>query len=350
MTVFNYSKIKKNKQFYLIAEIGVNHECSVPRAKKLILLAKKAGAHAAKFQTYKANKIASKESRAYWDTSKEKTKSQLELFSKFDKFNYKDYKILSTFCKKLKIDFLSTPFDLGAVDMINPLVPLFKISSSDITNVPLLRKISSKGKPVLLSTGGSNEQEIRFALKVLNSKKKLKIVLMHCILNYPTKDRDANLLMIEHLKNNFRGYPIGYSDHTLPNKDMSNITTAYLLGANVIEKHFTNDKKKKGNDHYHSMNSDDLKMIIEKINQINKVLGKSKNKNFIKSEIKSRKNARRGIFISKSIQKGERLDKSNLITLRPNIGISAENWDKILNKKAKKTLKTGTKLKWKNIR
>ena len=171
MTIFDFEKIKKKQQFYMIAEIGVNHECSLKKAKKLISQAKSAGAHAAKFQTYKADKIASKFSKAYWDTSKEKTKSQHQLFSKFDKFTSLDYKILANYCKKIKIDFLSTPFDLESVNIINPLVPIFKISSSDISNVPLLRKISSIGKPVLLSTGGSNISEIKNAIKNLNFKK-----------------------------------------------------------------------------------------------------------------------------------------------------------------------------------
>ena len=247
MTIFNYAKIKKKKHFYMIAEIGVNHECSIQKAKKLIFQAKLGGAHAAKFQTYKADKIAAKFSKAYWDTKKEKIKSQHQLFSKFDKFTTSDYKILANYCKKKKIDFLSTPFDLDSVDSLNPLVPAFKISSSDISNVPLLRKISSKGKPVLLSTGGANVAEIRSAIKNLNFKKKVKIVLMHCILNYPTKNSNANLLMIKHLSDNFKDYPIGYSDHTLPNASMTNISTAYLLGARVIEKHFTYNKKLKGN-------------------------------------------------------------------------------------------------------
>jgi len=350
MTIFNYEKIKKKRQFYMIAEIGVNHECSIKKAKKLISQAKSAGAHAAKFQTYKADKIASKFSKAYWDTSKEKTKSQHQLFSKFDKFTSLDYKILANYCKKIKIDFLSTPFDLESVDIINPLVTVFKISSSDISNVPLLRKISSIGKPILLSTGGSNISEIKSAIKNLNFKKKVKIVLMHCILNYPTKDSNANLLMIKHLNNSFKNYPIGYSDHTLPNKKMSNISIAYLMGARVIDKHFTFNKKLKGNDHYHAMDIKDLKRITENIKEIDITLGSSKKKHYLKSEILSRKNARRGIFVSKIIKKNEKITHKKLITLRPNIGVSASDWDKVLNKRAKMDLKEGTNLKWKNIK
>ncbi len=350
MPIFNYLKIKRKKQFYIIAEIGVNHECSISKAKRMIYLAKKNGAHAAKFQTYKARKLASRFSKAYWDTKKEKTKSQFELFSRFDRFDSKEYKILFKYCKKLKIDFLSTPFDLDAVDFLYPLVPAYKVASSDITNVPLLRKISKKGKPVLLSTGASNIREIKFAIRNLQYFKKVKIVLMHCILNYPTKNSNANLLMIKHLKSNFKNLVVGYSDHTLPSKDMINISTAYLLGANVIEKHFTYNKKIKGNDHYHSMDSHDLKKVIDNINLINKICGTSKNKKFLKSEKISRKNARRSIFLKLDVRKNQKLNSNNLITLRPNSGIPSEKWIAVINKKAKKNLKKGHKLEWGNFK
>ena len=197
---FNYINIQRKNASYIIAEIGVNHECSIKVAKKLILLAKRGGADAAKFQTYKAEKIVKKNSKAYWDIKKEKTKSQFELFSKLDKFQPEDYKNLALYCKKLKIDFLSTPFDLESVSFLNPLVPLFKISSSDITNIPLIKKIANCRKPVILSTGASNIDEIKSAVKILRKGTK-KIIIMHCILNYPTKDLNANLSMILDLKN-----------------------------------------------------------------------------------------------------------------------------------------------------
>ena len=152
---FNFNKIKKSDHPYIIAEIGVNHSCSLNVAKKMILQAKKGGAQAVKFQSYKAEKIAKRNSKAYWDTSKEKTKSQFELFSKYDKFGLNEYKQLANFCKKAEIDFLSTPFDVDVVDQLKNLVPVFKISSSDITNFPLLNKISKTRKPVIISTGAS---------------------------------------------------------------------------------------------------------------------------------------------------------------------------------------------------
>jgi len=350
MKLFNYNKIKKGKACYVIAEIGVNHECSMKKAKKLIFLAKKNGAHAAKFQTYKAEKLASKNSKAYWDLKKEKTKSQYELFSKFDKFTKKDYKKLSYYCKKVKIDFLSTPFDLEAVDFLNNLVPLFKISSSDITNYPLLKKISKKNKPIILSTGASNLDEIKTAVKILRSNKNSKIVLMHCILNYPTKNGDANLSMIENLKKEFPHLIIGYSDHTLPDANMSILSTAYTLGARVLEKHFTLNKNLKGNDHYHSMDKKDLKNFINKIKQLDTMLGNKKKKIVLPSEKKSRMYARRGISLNKNVRKNEVLKESHLICLRPEKGIKAIYWKKVLGKKVLKNLSFGHQLKWSDIK
>ncbi len=347
MIKFNFEKIKKNKAPFFIAEAGVNHEGSIKDAKKLIDAAKLGGADAIKFQTYKANKIASKNSPYYWDLKEEKTKSQFELFSKFDTFDEKHYKILYSYCKKKKIEFMSTPFDIDAVNFLNPFLNVFKISSSDITNFPLIDEIRKKRKPIILSTGASNLAEIREALKLITKSVK-KVVLMHCILNYPTKDENANLNMITSLKKEFPECIIGYSDHTLPSKDMQNLLTSYLLGGKVIEKHFTLSKTKKGNDHYHSFDKKDLAIFNKKINSLIKTLG-SNQKNFLNSEIISRKNARRSLVLTKDLPKGHTIKKNDLIAKRPASGISPKYIKKILGKKLKYNLKFDDILKWKHI-
>ncbi len=345
---FNYSKLKKNNSSYLIAEIGVNHGCSIKKAKEMIMQAKKGGADAAKFQTYKASTLTKINSKAYWNLSKERTKSQYQLFSRFDKFNKGEYRILANYCKKIKIDFLSTPFDLDAVDFLNPMVPLFKISSSDITNYPLLKKISKTKKPVLISTGASSINEIKNAVKIMKSGTK-KIVIMHCILSYPTTDFNANLNMISDLKKEFQNYVVGYSDHTTPDKNMLNTTSAYLLGAKVIEKHFTFNKNLKGNDHYHSMDINDLKVLRNNIDKLNIILGDQKKK-VIKCELKSRKFARRCIVAKKFLKKDHRIREQDLITLRPNtIGVPASEWRKVIGKKLKKNILPNKELKWEDI-
>ena len=160
-------KINKESSPYLIAEIGVNHEGSIKTAEKQIVLAHEGGADAVKFQTYKASKIASKKSKAYWDLNLEPTLSQFELFKKYDKFEKKDYLYLKNFSDEVGIDFVSTPFDLDAIEFLDPLVGYFKIASADITNYPLIKQIAGKSKPVLLSTGASNIDEIDSAIAIL---------------------------------------------------------------------------------------------------------------------------------------------------------------------------------------
>ena len=347
MNKFNFEKIKKNVGPYFIAEAGVNHEGSLKDAKKLIDSAKSGGADAIKFQTYKANKIASKNSPYYWDLKKEKTKSQFDLFSKFDSFDNKHYKILYNYCKKKKIEFMSTPFDIDAVNFLNPYLNVFKISSSDITNFPLIDEIRKKKKPIILSTGASNLAEIKEALKLITKSVK-KVILLHCILNYPTKDENANLNMITSLKKEFPECIIGYSDHTLPSKNMENLLTSYLLGGKVIEKHFTLSKRKKGNDHYHSLDKRDLILFRKKISLLIKTLGSNK-KNFIKSEIVSRKNARRSLVLAKNLKKGHIIKKEDLISKRPASGISPKFINKILGKKLKYNLNYDDILMWKHI-
>ncbi len=331
---------------YVIAEIGVNHECSVSKAKKLILQAKSSGAAAVKFQTYKADTIASKDAKAYWNTNEESTLNQFDLFNKFDKFEKKDYIKLYKYCKKIKIDFLSTPFDLDAVDILKPLVKFFKISSSDITNFPLIIKIAKTNKPILLSTGASTINEIQEAIKLIKKYNNKDVAIMHCILNYPTANKDANLSMIKSLKYRFPENLVGYSDHTLPDSNMTNLQIAYSLGAIIIEKHFTDNKNKKGNDHYHSMDKRDLKIFIKKSNYIFETLGKIHNKRYISSEKISRKNARRSIVINRDMIKGDKISKKDIICKRPATGIEPRYFDKIVKYKLKKNLQKNSVLKW----
>ncbi len=338
--------LNQNSFPYIIAEIGVNHEGSLEKAKELIDLAKMGGAHAAKFQSYKAETLASKNSPSYWDLTKESTNSQFKLFKKYDGFGEKEYIELANHCKKNNIDFISTPFDKRAVDFLQPLVPFFKIASADITNIPLLRYISKHKKPIVLSTGCATLAEIDYAIDVLRKGGCDQISLLHCILNYPTPNELANLKMIEHLMHSYPELLIGYSDHTLPDSEMRTLVTAYLLGARIIEKHFTNDKSLLGNDHYHAMDKEDCFNFVSRVEQIDLLIGQSSIKEPIISEQLSIKNARRSIVINGGIKKGEKLSEINITTKRPGSGISPIHWDKIIGQTVTRSLADDHVLQW----
>ena len=338
--------INLKKQPYFIAEIGVNFENNFQRAKKIIKLAKEGGADAVKFQSYKAEKIACKKSPYYWNLKEVPIKSQYELFKKFDKFGYKEFKLLKKYCDKLKIDFLSTPFDLDAVDYLDKLVPFYKIASADLNNFPLIEKIISKNKPIVLSTGACKISEINKTVKFIKSKNKdILLIVLHCVLSYPTGNNDAHLELIKVLKKKFPRLIIGYSDHTLPDQNMMILTSAYLNGAMVIEKHFSDTKGVKGNDHFHSLDKEDLIKFRRNIDIYNSVNKDLKNRYVLNCEKISRKNARRSRVTKKNIKKGEKISIDKIIMKRPGTGLSPDKLKSVLNKRAKRYLAEDTIIK-----
>jgi len=319
------------KRPFIIAEAGVNHEGKMELAKRLINEAKDGGADAIKFQTYKAQTLASKNSPAYWDMSKEPTDSQYKLFQKYDKFWKSEFEELKKHCDAVGIEFLSTPFDLESATFLNELVEVFKISSSDITNKPFIEYICQFNKPILLSVGASYMYEVEEAVSWIDGYQ-LPLALLHCVLNYPTEDQNANLGMIKDLKKKFPDRIIGYSDHTLP-KEMKMIEIATLLGAEIIEKHFTFDKSLPGNDHYHAMDYKDLKLFRENFDKVLGFIGISK-KAVLKSEEISRKNARRSLVAARNIFPGEGLELKDLTWKRPAFGVSPKYIKEVVGKKA----------------
>ena len=333
---------------YIIAEIGVNHEGSLEKAKELIDLAKKSGAHAAKFQSYKASTIASRHSPAYWDLKEEPTKSQFELFQKYDVFNSREYQILADYCRKVGIDFLSTPFDLDFVDSLDSLMSVFKVASADIKNVPLLRSIAHRTKPVILSTGASTIDEINTAVQILNEAGCKNIVLMHCVLAYPTPYSMANLNMIGGLEKAFPDCLVGYSDHTLPDSQMTVLLAAYIKGARVIEKHFTHDKTLKGNDHYHAMDSQDLMNFVRQLEFLKTVEGVT-NKSPLPCENLARLHARRSLVLKHPVKKGERLVEALIIAKRPAHGISPLHIDEVIGMRVISDLPVDHILQWEDL-
>lgn len=347
---------KMRKAPYIIAEMGVNfydtaREMNISpleAAKLYIKKAKEAGVDAAKFQSYKAETIASKNSPSYWDLTKEPTTSQYELFKKLDGFNREDYEELYKYCKEIGIDFMSTPFDYNSADYLNDFVDIYKISSSDITNIPFLKHIARKGKPIYLSVGASYLSEVDEAVRAIKEEGNDQICLLHCVLSYPTKNEDANLNIIATLKRIYPDIPIGFSDHTLPDECMTILTTAYLLGADVIEKHFTLDKTLQGNDHYHAGDPEDFAKAVNNFKLIQTILGQ-KEKTVLDCEQIPRREARRSLVLTHDMKKGEVLTEKDLIAKRPGTGISPKYQDIVLGRALKKDMKEDDILIWKNI-
>lgn len=328
---------------YLIAEAGVNHEGSMDTAKRLVDEAKEGGADAIKFQTYKANTLASKNSPAYWDTSKEPTLSQHELFSKHDKFWKEEMIALKEYCDTVGIEFMSTPFDTESAVFLNELMNVYKISSSDITNKPFIQFICGFNKPIILSTGASQLWEIQEAVSWIEDFGN-PLALLHCVLNYPTPDEHANLGMILGLKRAFPDKLIGYSDHTLP-KDMNVCEMATLLGSVIIEKHFTHDKTLPGNDHYHAMDKEDLKVFKKNLSKAFNILGNFK-VGAIKEEESARNNARRSLIAACDIPAGKTIELTDLTFKRPAHGISPRSIDELVGKRATKMIVEDSVLQW----
>lgn len=331
---------------YLIAEAGVNHGGSMELARRLVDEAAAGGADAIKFQTYKAESLAMRDSPAYWDLTQESTTSQFELFKRFDSFGPEDYEELRAYCDQVGIEFMSTPFDLEAASVINELVDVHKISSSDITNRPLIERIASFGKPILLSTGASDLDEIRRAVDWIGAKG-APVALLHCVLNYPTAEIDANLGRIVTLRQEFPQLPIGYSDHTLPS-DLEPLVVAASLGAIVLEKHFTYDRRLPGNDHYHALDQEALARQVERLDRAVRLTG-SFDLSYLESEVVSRQHARRSLVAAGPIKAGEVIAESHLIAKRPGNGISPSQIHEVIGRRARRDIEPDAALSWDDL-
>ncbi|MGY5862734.1 MAG: N-acetylneuraminate synthase family protein [Candidatus Thorarchaeota archaeon] len=333
---------------FVIAEIGVNYDNDMVYAEELIKAAKRSGVDAVKFQTYTPSKIVAYTSPKYWkDDLPEET--QYEFFKRSNTFYHEETKELARLCKKNKIIFMSTPFDLESVDLLVDLgIPAFKIASADITNFPLLLKVARTGKPVLLSTGASTIEEITKAIEVVTGEGNEDIVLLHCILAYPTPYEHSNLKMIQNLRDLFPKYEVGWSDHVVPDDSVVIPTVAAALGASIIEKHFTTDKTRKGNDHFHSVDEEQMTRLVKNVKMARVSLGQYL-KEPMEIEGPARLNARRSIAAAEPVGKGELFTAENLIMLRPGTGIQPISLDKIIGHKAKRDVKAGYLLEWDDV-
>ena len=345
--------MKKTNKLYLIAEMGVNFYDTAKQlnitpleaAKLYIDKAAEAGIDCAKFQSYKANTIVSKNSPAYWDTTKEATKTQYELFPKFDSFGESEYKELCDYTHSKGMDFTSTPFDYASADYLYDMVDFYKISSSDLSNIPFIKHIAAKGKPMVVSVGAAYLSEVDEAIRAMKEVGNNDICILHCVLSYPTDPKNANLKIIKTLKEVFPDVKVGFSDHVAPDPTMMTLATAYLLGSEVIEKHFTLDKTLTGNDHYHSGDPEDFKKARANFEMIDKVLGQPE-KTVLECEIVPRREARRSLVLTRSMKAGEKITENDIMPKRPGTGISPKYTDIVLGREVKRDLEEDAILTW----
>jgi N,N'-diacetyllegionaminate synthase len=325
-------QIGDGKSTFIVAEAGLNHNGRLGLAKKMITAAVEAKADAIKFQTYKSDDFVGRSNPYY------------KLFKKCE-LSFSDFAELSDISKSEGIIFMSTPLDYASVDFLESLhVPCFKIASGDITNLPFLRYVAKKSTPLILSTGISTLEEVSDAYEAVKSVGNNDIALLHCISNYPAAYENVNLRAISSLKNAF-DVPVGFSDHT-----QNSLTSliAVALGACIIEKHFTLNKKLKGPDHSCSFTPKEVSKLVMQIRQIELMLGFEEKKP-IESEIPLRSLARRSIFAKNRIAKGTKITEKMLAYRRPGDGISPTDSVSVVGRRAKFDIESDEKIVWEKL-
>ncbi|MEH2944172.1 N-acetylneuraminate synthase [Lachnospiraceae bacterium KK002] len=315
----------------IIAEAGVNHNGSLETAKQMVLAAREAGADYIKFQTFSPEKLVSvfAEKAEYQKQTTGTEESQLEMLKKLA-LTQKDFLELNEYCRQQGIGFLSTPFDLDSIHFLDKLnMDFWKLPSGEITNLPYLLEIAGTGKPVVMSTGMCDLEEIRQAVDCLKKAGTPELTLLHCNTEYPTPMEDVNLKAMAAMEREFH-LPVGYSDHT---KGIEIPIAAAALGACVIEKHFTLDRTMEGPDHRASLEPEELKAMVTAVRNVEQALGSGK-KEPSQSEEKNRAVARKSIVARCRIKKGETLSEDNLTAKRPGTGISPMRWPELMGRKA----------------
>ena len=323
-----------SRKVMIIAEIGGNHNGDFEAAKEYIREAANSGCDVVKFQTYQAEGLVIRSAASHVPTLV-KGISQFDRYRSLQ-FTKEQYQELASLAEQLNVIFLTSVFDNECADMVEDLVPAFKIASGDVTNLPLIRHVAKKGKPIILSTGMASTEEVREAVKGIPEN---QLVLLHCVSQYPAAIETANLRTIPYLKDEF-GVPVGYSDHTL---GTTACLAAVALGAVVIEKHFTLDKNQPVGDHRLSAEPSELAKLVADIREVEKALG-SYGKQPESSELEMRKLARRSLVAKDNIPQGIILTEDMLIPLRPAIGISPNFIDRVVGKRPIRAIEKNTPL------
>ncbi len=321
---------------FVIAEAGVNHNGDIEIAKQLIDAASEAGADAVKFQTFQADSLVCRTAKKaeYQLETTDRTETQYDMLKKLE-LTPQMHRELIEHCLKRNIMFLSTPFDLESIKLLSELgMQIYKIPSGEITNLPYLREIAKQQKKIILSTGMSSMDEVKAAVNVLKNNGTEDITLLHCNTQYPTPISDVNLLAMVKMREE-TGLPVGYSDHT---QGIEVPIAAAALGAEVIEKHFTLDRKMEGPDHKASLEPQELMQMVVGIRKIESALG-SKIKQVSESEMTNVAIVRKSIVAAANIKRGEKYTEKNLTTKRPATGISPMLWDEVIGKTADRDYK-----------
>jgi len=332
---------------FIIAEAGVNHNGRLDLAYQLIDVAKEVGADAVKFQTFKSENVVSKlaDKAKYQKKTTGSDKSQLEMIKKLE-LSFEDFVKLKKYCDKKEIMFLSTPFDHQSIDFLYDLVDIYKIPSGEIINYPYLKHIATKNKPIIMSTGMANLGEVEEAINTIRSvNSKAKISLLHCTTNYPTPYEEVNLKAMQTLAAACK-LPVGYSDHTL---GIEVPVAAVAMGAKIIEKHFTLDKKLPGPDHKASLEPGELKEMVKAIRNIEMALGDGIKKPN-KSEIEIMKVARRSLIATRDIRAGEIIKESDIAIKRPGTGILPKFKEIIIEMKLINDIRQDEPFRWENFK
>ncbi len=337
--------MKKNSCF-IIAEIGVNHNNNMNLAKKLITEAKKTGADAVKFQTFKADTLALKKTpKVPYQKRSGSVKESHHLMLKKLELSEKNHFILKKFCEKEKIEFISTPYDINSARFLNKLgVKTFKVASADIVDHQLHNFLAKTKKKVIISTGMSSMKEIEVVVKIYKKFKNNKYSLLHCVSNYPCSDKSLNLRNILTLKKKFK-CEVGFSDHSIGNQ-ASIISVGY--GASIIEKHFTLSKSLNGPDHLASSTPKEFNSLVIDLKRSTKMLGSYERK--IQNEEKiMRRISRKSIIFNKNLLKGHKLRESDITLIRPGTGLSGDKIQFFLNKKLKRKVKKYSQITFKDV-
>jgi len=312
---------------FIIAEGACNHMCSVDLARQMIDKAVEAGADSIKFQTYKAEKLVTDQAVAFWGGE---TVRQIDYYRRLDRFNREAYAELFDYARGKGIIAFSSPFDSESADMLNELgMEVFKIASCEVPNQQLIRRIAGYGKPVILSTGASQPEEIDRAVELVLETGNTKLILLACTLSYPTTMPDANLKRISSLAERYPGFILGLSDHTEPEDTMAVPSVAIALGARVIEKHYTLDRSMTGSGHFFSMNPHDLKRLVDTSRAAISIMGDGK-LGIAASEQKAWNSARRSLVANRLIAKGTTLSAEDIAAKRPGGGWPVEQFDRIV--------------------